>query len=273
MRKLANILTYWPFALVGFLVLMAIIGPMLSPFDPYHVDLTQRLLAPGGPYLLGTDELGRDLLTRLLYGARISMLAAFCIVAIGAGAGTIIGAFAGLLGSWVDTVIMRLTEVAMALPALVIALALTAALGPSLVNLVIALGILSIPGYIRLSRGQALSLREREYVIAADVMGGGRLHQLSEHVLPNLLPTIVIFASSHLGGALLAASALSFIGLGAQPPMPEWGAIVSAGRTSFLDAWWYAVFPGCFIIVTALAFNLSGDLLRDMFDPNTGGRE
>jgi peptide/nickel transport system permease protein len=217
----------------------------------------------------GTDELGRDLLTRILHGARPSISAALGIVAIGCLGGLLIGAYSGLRAGWVDTVIMRLTDVVMALPGLVVALALTAALGPSLFNAVVALGLLSIPAYIRVARGQALSLREREYVLAARAMGASTPHLLLRHILPGVLPPVLVFMTFHLGAAVLASSALSFIGLGAQPPDAEWGSMIGAGRDYVLGHWWYVTLPGLVIILTAVSFNLLGDALRDWLDPRT----
>jgi peptide/nickel transport system permease protein len=173
----------------------------------------------------------------------------------------------GLLSGWFDTVVMRLTDVVMALPGMVVALALTAALGPSLVNAVVALGVLSVPAYIRVARGQSLALREREYVLAARSMGASTWHLMRAHVLPNVLPPVLVFMTFHLGASILASSALSFIGLGAQPPDAEWGSMIGAGREYVLGHWWYVTLPGVVIILTASSFNILGDALRDMLDP------
>lgn len=252
--------------------LAALLAPWLVAHDPNAMDLRAVLQPPSWSHWAGTDELGRDILSRLVHGARPSVAAALGIVGIGALAGLLIGAFSGLRAGWVDAVIMRLTDVAMALPGLVVALALTAALGPSLTNAVIALGVLSIPAYVRVARGQALSLREREFVLAARAMGASRAHLLWRHVLPGVLPPVVVFMTFHLGSAVLASSALSFIGLGAQPPQPEWGSMVGAGREYVLGHWWVATLPGLVIVATAASFNLLGDALRDVLDPRTGSR-
>ena len=253
-------------------LLAALLAPWLVARDPNAMDLNAVLQPPSWSYWAGTDELGRDIFARLVHGARPSVAAALGIVGIGSLAGLAIGAFSGLRAGWVDAVIMRLTDVAMALPGLVVALALTAALGPSLTNAVIALGVLSIPAYVRVARAQALSLREREYVMAARAMGASPAHVLWRHVLPGVLPPVVVFMTFHLGSAVLASSALSFIGLGAQPPAPEWGSMVGAGREYVLGHWWYATVPGLVILITAASFNLLGDALRDALDPRTRGR-
>jgi peptide/nickel transport system permease protein len=245
----------------------ALFAPWLTPYTPNAVDLNNVLQPPSWTHWAGTDELGRDLLTRILHGARPSVAAALGIVGIGTAFGLLIGTLSGLLSGWFDTIVMRLTDVVMALPGLVVALALTAALGPSLVNAVVALGVLAVPAYIRVARGQTLALREREYVLAARSMGASTLHLMRAHVLPNVLPPVLVFMTFHLGASILASSALSFIGLGAQPPDAEWGSMIGAGREYVLGHWWYVTLPGVVIILTASSFNLLGDALRDMLDP------
>ena len=245
----------------------AIAAPWLTPYSPNAMDLNGVLQAPSWTHLAGTDELGRDLLTRILHGARPSVAAALGIVGIGTAFGLLIGTLSGLLSGWFDTVVMRLTDVVLALPGLVVALALTAALGPSLFNAVVALGLLAVPAYIRVARGQTLALRETEYVLAARSMGASTLHLMRVHMLPNVLPPVLVFMTFHLGASILASSALSFIGLGAQPPDAEWGSMIGAGREYVLGHWWYVTLPGVVIILTASSFNILGDALRDMLDP------
>ena len=254
-------------AIVTVVCFAALAAPWLTPYRPNAMDLNGVLQAPSWTHLAGTDELGRDLLTRILHGARPSVAAAFGIVGIGTAFGLLIGTLSGLLSGWFDTVVMRLTDVVMALPGLVVALALTAALGPSLFNAVVALGVLAVPAYIRVARGQTLALREREYVLAARSMGASTLHLMRAHVLPNVWPSVLVFMTFHLGAAILASSALSFIGLGAQPPDAEWGSMIGAGREYVLGHWWYATIPGVVIILTASSFNLLGDAMRDWLDP------
>lgn len=252
---------------ISLVVLMALLAPWLSPYDPNAMNLDAVLAAPSWQHWAGTDELGRDVATRIMYGARPSLAAGLGIVAIGFGLGIVIGTFSGLMAGWVDAIIMRLTDVAMALPGMVVALALTAALGPSLLNAVIALGLLSVPAYIRVARGQALALREREFVLAARAMGASNWHLMRAHLLPGVLPPVLVFMTFHLGAAILASSALSFIGLGAQPPMAEWGSMIGMGREYVLGHWWMVVVPGVVIMLTAASFNLLGDALRDGLDP------
>ena len=254
-------------AIVTVVCFAAIAAPWLTPYSPNAMDLNGVLQAPSWTHLAGTDELGRDLLTRILHGARPSMAAAFGIVGIGTAFGLLIGTLSGLLSGWFDTVVMRLTDVVLALPGLVVALALTAALGPSLFNAVVALGLLAVPAYIRVARGQTLALRETEYVLAARSMGASTLHLMRVHMLPNVLPPVLVFMTFHLGASILASSALSFIGLGAQPPDAEWGSMIGAGREYVLGHWWYVTLPGVVIILTASSFNILGDALRDMLDP------
>jgi len=260
-------LTQLSAVIVALVCLAALAAPWLTPYEPNAMDLRSVLQPPGWRHWAGTDELGRDLLTRILYGARPSVAAAFGIVGIGTVFGLLIGTLSGLLSGWFDTVVMRLTDMVMALPGLVVALALTAALGPSLFNAVIALGVLSIPAYVRVARGQALALREREYVMAARSMGASTWHLMRAHVLPNVMPAVGVFMTFHLGAAILASSALSFIGLGAQPPDAEWGSMIGAGREYVLGHWWYVTIPGLVIILTAASLNLLGDALRDWLDP------
>ena len=253
--------------IVTVVCIATIAAPWLTPYSPNAMDLNGVLQAPSWTHLAGTDELGRDLLTRILHGARPSMAAAFGIVGIGTAFGLLIGTLSGLLSGWFDTVVMRLTDVVLALPGLVVALALTAALGPSLFNAVVALGLLAVPAYIRVARGQTLALRETEYVLAARSMGASTLHLMRVHMLPNVLPPVLVFMTFHLGASILASSALSFIGLGAQPPDAEWGSMIGAGREYVLGHWWYVTLPGVVIILTASSFNILGDALRDMLDP------
>jgi peptide/nickel transport system permease protein len=257
-------------AILGVVIGAALFAGLLAPYDPNAIAPAQILQPPSLRHVAGTDELGRDMFSRILYGARPSLLVAVAIVAIAATGGVIIGCASGLAGGLADTLVMRLVEIVMALPGLVIALALAAALGPSLVNLALALGVLGIPFYARVARAQTLSLRERAFVRAARAMGASRWFILRRHIVPNLAPTIVVFMSLGLSGALLGASALSFIGLGAQPPMAEWGALVNASRSYILDDWWYALFPGAAVALTSFGFTLLGDGLRDALDPKAG---
>lgn len=254
-------------AIIILVMIMIIFAPWIAPYNPDKISLTSRLLPPSAAHWFGTDEVGRDLYSRVIYGARASCGAAFMIVLISMSIGVLIGCFSGVLGGRVDTGIMRLMDVVMALPALVLAMALAAALGPSLFNSMLAVAIVRIPAYVRLARGQTLSLREQVYVKASRTYGASPFYILRWHIMPNAMSPIIVQATLDLGGVVLIAAALSFIGLGAQPPTAEWGAMVSSGRGYILDQWWYATFPGLAILITAMGCNLLGDGIRDMLDP------
>ncbi len=254
-------------AIVAGLVATALLAPLLTPYSPLETDPAMILSPPSSAHWAGTDQLGRDLFTRILWGGRTSLSVAFGIMAISVGLGSVLGAASGLVGGWIDQVAMRVVDVAISIPGLVIALALSAALGPSLVNLVLVLGLLGAPFYVRLFRGEALALRQQPFVEAAKANGAGFGRLLVGHILPNLLPLIATFASSALAAALVTASALSFIGLGAQPPTPEWGVLIFEGRNTLMYEWWCAVLPGLVVSLSALGFILTGDGLRDWLDP------
>ncbi|WP_119460818.1 D,D-dipeptide ABC transporter permease [Rhodospirillaceae bacterium SYSU D60014] len=261
-----------PLAIVGLVIIILVLAtmifaPVLAPYDPNAINLLNRLAAPSFEHWFGTDQVGRDLLSRVIYGARTSVTVGFAIVGISMGFGVVIGAFSGLAGGRIDTVIMRFMDVLLSFPSFVMAMALAAALGPDLINAMLAIAVVRIPFYVRLARGQALSLRERPYVKAAVTFGSSRLHIVRRHIMPNSLAPIIVQGTLDIGVAILTASALSFIGLGAQQPTAEWGAMVSNGRDFLLDQWWYPTFPGLAILITAVGFNLFGDGLRDIFDP------
>jgi len=257
--------------LVVAVVIIAAVGQAAAPYPPLKPSYTDLLAAPTWVHPFGTDQLGRDLLSRVLSGARISLEVAAVVLLMGVGIGTLLGLLAGYLGGVVDELIMRLTDVFLALPALVLAVAITAALGPSVTNTMIALGIVWWPWYARLVRGQVLSIREMPFVEAARAIGVPLPRMLWRHILPETLTPIIVQLSLDVGYAVLAASSLSFIGLGAQPPAPEWGAMISDAQTYVRDAWWTAAFPGMAIALTAIGFNLLGDGLRDFLDPRAAG--
>jgi peptide/nickel transport system permease protein len=246
--------------------------PLLLATDPNAIDLRARLAAPSWVHPFGTDEVGRDIFTRVMHGGQVSIGVALFVVAVSAGIGTLIGGLSGLLGGKVDTVMMRVMDIVLAVPSLVLTMALAAALGPSLVNAVIAIALVRIPTYVRLSRGQTLVVREAGYVMAARVFGARPSQILRLHVVPNILSPVVVQATLDIGAVILMVAGLSFIGLGAQPPAAEWGAMVSAGRSFILDQWWYSAFPGMAILFTSIAFNLLGDGIRDLTDPRQKGR-
>jgi peptide/nickel transport system permease protein len=258
--------------IVALVLLAALLAPWVAPYGPNDIALEARLLPPSAGHLAGTDELGRDLFSRIVWGTRASLGAGIAIV-LGAGTlGLLVGCLSGYLGGRVDRIVMRLVEILMALPSLVMAMALTAALGASLMNAALALAILAVPYYVRVCRGQTLAVRQMNFVRAAQVMGAGARHQLTAHIVPNVLPHVIALATWHFGSAILSISTLSFIGLGAQPPLAEWGALVNMGRRFVLEQWWYALFPGMAIVLTVFGFNCLGDGLRDALDPKAANR-
>jgi peptide/nickel transport system permease protein len=253
--------------LVGVVLFAAVFGNLVAPHAPSDISLLDRLKPPSAAHLFGTDDLGRDIFSRVLAGARISLQVAAIILSLSIGFGTLVGIVAGLVGGVVDEVIMRATDLFLAFPALILAAAIAATLGPSLSHTVIALATVYWPWYARLARGQVLSLREREFVLAARVAGAGTPRIVTRELLPNVLPIVVVQASLDVGYAILFTSSLSFLGLGAQPPTPEWGAMMTDARGFLQDFWWYPTFPGLALAVTVLGFNLIGDGLRDWLDP------
>ena len=253
--------------IVATAIFVAAFSGLLATHDVQQIDLSNRLSPPSPENLMGTDELGRDIYSRVVVGASISIPLGISIVAAVASIGVVIGCFSTTVGGPLDFMIMRITDVVISIPGLVLAMALAAALGPSLSNVVIALAIVRAPHYVRLARGQALVVRSNAYVEASKAGGANIWHRMRYHIIPNSITPVLIQATSDIGGVILAASSLSFIGLGAQPPTPEWGAMVSVGRQYFLSQWWYATFPALSILLTALGFNLLGDGLRDAVDP------
>ncbi len=254
-------------AILGCMLFLALSAPWLAPYDPIRLNLPERLQPPSLAHLCGTDELGRDILSRVMHGARISLRIGVIIICIAGGLGSIIGATAGYLGGRLDNLIMRCMDVILSFPSLVLAMALAAAMGPSLNNAILAVSFVMIPKFARMVRGEALAVREMPFVAAAKVSGAGHWWIIRRHVLPNCCNSVIVLATLTMGDAILIAASLSFIGLGAQPPTPEWGAMISVGRKFLMDQWWYATFPGLFILVTVIGFNILGDALRDVLDP------
>jgi peptide/nickel transport system permease protein len=248
-------------------VFIAIFGSLLAPYDPVSTTIQDRFQAPSASHPFGTDKMGRDVMSRMLAGAQHSIKAGLVVLAIAVPVGVILGGIAGMFGGWIDEVIMRFTDIFLAFPSLVLAMAFSAALGPSLFNAMIALSIVWWPMYARLVRGQALAIREASYVEAARSRGAGRWHIMFKHILPNCMSPILVTLTLDMGWVITAAAALSFLGFGAQPPLPEWGRMVSDGRIYMLRAWWVSVFPGIGIVLTVLGFNLLGDGIRDSLDP------
>jgi len=251
---------------LGF-ILMAIFAPAIAPYDPYEINPPELLQPPNSQHFFGTDECGRDIFSRVIYGSRISLAAGFTITIISMVIGSIIGIISSYVGGIVDDIIMRIADIFLSFPWIVMAMAITTVLGRGIINTVIALSIVWWPIYTRLIRSQALSIKQMPYIEAIRALGAGKLRIIFIHILPNCLSPVLVQASLDIGGAILWCAALSFIGLGAQPPSPEWGAMITVGSHYLRESWWYATFPGLMITIVVLGFNLFGDGLRDIIDP------
>jgi peptide/nickel transport system permease protein len=258
--------------IVGVTALAAIIGPWLTPFDPAAQELPLRLAGPTASHPFGLDELGRDILARVLAGARISFAVGLAVVSVSASVGTVLGAMAGYFGGVIDDLISRIIDILLAFPGLLLAIALVAVLGPSLTNVLLALTVIGWVGYARLVRGQVLRAREFEYVQAARALGASIPRILWRHVIPSAIPAVVVQATLGMAGAIIGEAALSFLGLGVQPPTPSWGTMLNGGRAHLLDAPHLTIFPGVAIAVLVLGFNFVGDGLRDLADPKQARR-
>ena len=258
------------------ILVLLIVGALLAPYIiPYPEDLADathtqiKLQAPSLEHLMGTDELGRDIFSRVVYGARVSLSAALAAVGLSLVIGIPLGAIAGSFGGWVDNLIMRITDVFLSFPPLLLAIAMVAVMGSSLNNAILAIALSWWPWYTRLIRGQAISVKERKFVQAAETIGTGRMKIIFKHIIPNCISPVIVQASMDIGGVILTVASLSFLGLGAQLPTPEWGLMISMGRRFVPDSWWYCIFPGLAIFVTVLCFNLLGDAIREILDPKT----
>jgi peptide/nickel transport system permease protein len=250
------------------LIAVSVLAPIIAPQDPIKTSLADRLARPGSPgYPLGADDLGRDILSRLIWGGRISLLVGFSAVLVAMTIGVLLGLIAGFFGGWLDGIIMRVIEMLMAFPAILLAIAIVASLGPGLRNAMLAIAIVGIPYYARIARGSVLTLREQEYVTAARSIGAADWRIIMRHVLPNILGPLIIAATLDVGWMIMAAAGLSFLGLGAQPPTAEWGVMLSQGRNFVRNAPHVSILPGAVIFVVVLALNLFGDGLRDALDP------
>jgi peptide/nickel transport system permease protein len=258
--------------LVALLVLAALLAPVIVPYPEDiagAVHTQDALLPPSAVHLFGTDDLGGDVFSRVVFGARYSLAIGLAIVSLAFLIGVPLGALAGFAGGFVNELIMRTTDIFLTIPGIVLALAIGAALGPGMVNAALALALVWWPGFCRLTQGQVLALREQTYVEAAEVVGAGQGRVIFRHILPNTLTPLIVKVSMDIGFAILTAAGLSFIGIGAQPPTPEWGAMVNTGRQFMPDWWWYATFPGLAIFLAVFGFNMLGDGVRDAFDPRT----
>jgi peptide/nickel transport system permease protein len=258
-------------AILVVVVAVAALAPRLATHDPIANDLLQRLRPPGPGHLFGTDDFGRDVYSRVIWGARVSLLVGAIVVGIAVAGGATVGTLSGYWGGLLDTAVMRVVDLMLAFPALLLALAVMAALGSSLVNVMIAIAVAFLPRFARLQRSVVLSVREREYLAAAGALGAGHGRILRRHVLPNALAPIIVMATLSAADAIVVESSLSFLGLGVQPPDPTWGAVISDGRASLQNAPWISSFSGAAIMVTVLGLNLLGDGLRDLLDPTLRG--
>ncbi len=255
------------------LVLMAIFAPWIAPYDPITQTLAERLQPPGtAGHWLGTDDFGRDVWTRILFGSRITLYIVLLVVLTAPVAGLVIGTVAGYFGGWIDSVLMRITDIFLAFPKLILALALVAVLGPGMVNAVLAIALTSWPPYARVARAETLTVRNSDYIAAVKLQGAGPLRVIWGHVMPICLPSVIIRVTLDMAGVILTAAGLGFLGLGVQPPLPEWGLMISAGRKFLFEQWWVATMPGLAIFIVSLGFNLLGDGLRDVLDPRSSGK-
>ncbi len=259
-------------AVIGGVVLVlifasAIFADWLAPYPPNRQNLRNRLQPPSAEHVLGTDNFGRDVMSRIIHGGRVSLSIGFISVGIALGIGGLMGLMAGFYGGWLDSLISGIVDVLLALPAFLLALAIVAALGPSIVNVMIAVGIATVPAFARIMRSAVLTVREMDYVTAAEAVGSRDARVMLKHIIPNSLGPVIVQVSLSLAGAILSAAGLSFLGMGAQPPTPEWGSMLNAARPYIRDAQWTVTFPGLAIVITVLALNLVGDGLRDALDP------
>ncbi|MDH6234191.1 peptide/nickel transport system permease protein [Mesorhizobium soli] len=267
-RFTANKLAVLGMLIILALIFVAIFAPLLAPYSPYIGDLkTARLLPPSAQYWLGTDGQGRDILSRLIYGSRLTLQVVVLVAVIAAPIGLLVGTVAGYAGGWVDAVLMRITDIFLAFPKLVLALAFVAALGPGIGNAIIAIAITSWPPYARIARAETLTVRNSDYISAVRLMGASPWRIVLRHIMPLCISSLIVRVTLDMAGIILTAAGLGFLGLGAQPPLPEWGAMIASGRLFILDQWWVSAMPGVAILVVSLGFNLLGDGLRDALDP------
>ncbi|HEY6917808.1 MAG TPA: nickel transporter permease [Tabrizicola sp.] len=256
--------------IVTILILVALFAPWIAPHDPFVQDLGNRLKPPGTPgHWLGTDDFGRDILSRIIHGARITLYIIALVAVTAPVLGLLIGTVAGYFGGWVDAVLMRLTDIFLAFPRLILALALVAVLGPGIENAVLAIALTAWPPYARVARAETLTVRNSDYIAAIRLQGATSSRIILGHVVPMCLPSVIIRVTLDMAGVILIAAGLGFLGLGVQPPQPEWGLMISSGRKFLFEQWWVATMPGLAIFIVSLGFNLLGDGLRDVLDPKS----
>lgn len=270
----ANRLALVGLGLILALILMAVFADVLATHNPVQGDLSHaRLLPPGSDgFWLGTDDQGRDIYSRLIFGSRLTLLVVVLVAIIAAPIGLLVGTVAGYAGGWVDAVLMRITDIFLAFPKLVLALALVAALGPGIENAILAIAVTSWPPYARIARAETMTFRNSDYISAVRLMGASNTRIVLRHIMPLCLSSLIVRVTLDMAGIILTAAGLGFLGLGAQPPLPEWGAMIADGRRFILDQWWVAAMPGFAILLVSLGFNLLGDGLRDAFDPKEAGQ-
>lgn len=266
-RLSKNKLAVFGGSIILLFMLVAFLAPFLVPYEPNKTNLLRRLKGPSAEHFLGTDALGRDILSRIIYGSRYSLVSGFVSVGIAVLIGTLLGLAAGYYGGWLEQVIMRFMDMLLAFPGILLAIAFVAVLGRGFLNALIAVGLHSVPGFARVVRGSVLSVKEREFVEAARAAGAKDGRIIFKHIFPNIITPVIVMATMRLGATILAAAGLSFIGLGAQPPMPEWGAMLAEGRSYLRSAPHITTFPGIAILMTVVGFNLFGDGIRDALDP------
>lgn len=272
MRRIGRYLRSSPLACVGttlvaLTLLIAIFAPWLAPHDPYAVDLKLKLMSPNGTFWLGTDEAGRDLLSRIFYGARLSVTTGILVIVVSLLVGATVGAIAGYAGGTVDEIVMRVADFFMAFPYLILAMAIAYSLGANIQNAIIAIVVVFWPSYARLVRGMVISIRHREFIEAARLMGATNSRIILRHILPQTWSALIIKTSLDIGFAIVAMASLGFIGLGAQPPSAEWGTLIAQSRVYALNAWWYGIFPGMAIFLAVMGFNLFGDAIQELVEP------
>ena len=269
LRLRANPLAMFGVSIIVLLLVLAAIGPLIAPYGFNDQNLGQRLLPPSAVHWFGTDELGRDILSRIIYGARITLFIACIVAIIAAPIGLVVGTTAGYLGGWTDTVLMRINDIFLSFPGLILALGFVAALGPGIRNAIIAIALTAWPPIARLSRAETLTIRSSDYIAATRIQGASVARIIIRHIMPMCIPSVIVRITLNMAGIILTSAGLGFLGLGAQPPMPEWGAMLSTGRQFLIGAWWLAGAPGMAILLCSLAFNLFGDGLRDVLDPRS----
>ncbi|SDA82975.1 nickel transporter permease [Mesorhizobium qingshengii] len=270
-RFSANRLAFLGLLIIIALLVVAALAGVLAPYSPTFGDLKgSRLLAPSAEHWFGTDDLGRDILSRILYGSRWTLYVVILVAIIAAPIGLLVGTVAGYAGGWIDAILMRITDIFLAFPKLILALAFVAALGPGIENAVLAIAITSWPPYARIARAETLTVRNSDYIKAVQLMGASPFRIVLRHIMPLCISSLIIRVTLDMAGIILTAAGLGFLGLGAQPPLPEWGTMIASGRRFVLDQWWVAGAPGFAILIVSLGFNLLGDGLRDALDPRSG---